>query len=62
MHRKPIRFRRGWRGREPGQIDDALDIGVVTELVRRGIAEYVTGGSVPHQIQKQSAKKHPRRR
>jgi len=62
MHRKPIRFRRGWRGREPGQIDEALDIGVVTELVRRGIAEYVTGGSVPYQIRNQNAKKQSRRR
>ena len=62
MQQKTIRFRHPWRGREPGQTDDALDFGVVVELVRRGIAEYVSGDSVPQQNEQPSAKKYPKRR
>lgn len=61
MQKRTIKFRHPWRGREPGQLDDALDFGVVVELVRRGIAEYVTD-SGNQQPEKQSAKKFFKRR
>lgn len=37
-----IKFKQQWRGREPGQVDDALDYGVQQMLVQRGIAEWYT--------------------
>jgi hypothetical protein len=45
MQNMTIRFVRHWRGRNPGDIDTSLDLGVAVELLRRGIAEPVVAAS-----------------
>jgi hypothetical protein len=62
MRQKTIRFRQPWRGRQPGDLDNALDFGVASELVRRGIAEFVVGQAAPQPKGQRNAEKKPKRR
>ena len=55
-----IRFIHPWRGRQPGQIDTALDTGVAVELVRRKIAAVVH--EVPETVNKDSRQQQRERR
>lgn len=42
-----IQFQHAWRGRVPGQIDSEIEPGVVSELLRRGIAIILVSSDKP---------------